>query len=71
MLRSSVAMPAAKILLRGAAVSLAAAALLAGCGQKGGLTLPTVPTVPAASLSVDQPAPAPATQAGAASAPVR
>ena len=62
-------MPAAQIPLRGAAVSLAAAALLAGCGQKGGLTLPTTPA--ATARFVDQPAPAPATPAGAASAPVR
>ena len=64
-------MPAAKTPLRGAAVSLLAAALLAGCGQKGGLTLPTAPTVLTAPPSVDQLAPPPATPAGVASAPVR
>ena len=73
MFRSSVAMPAAHVPPRSAAASVAVVvALLAGCGQKGGLTLPTAPIVPAAApRSVDQAAPAPAEPAGVASAPVR
>ena len=49
---------------------LAAFAMLAGCGQKGPLYLPGAP--PAAETTpVDAPAPAPATPATAASAPIR
>ena len=45
---------------------------LAGCGQKGALVLPAVPSsVPEAARPTEQPAPLPAEPAGAASAPVR
>ena len=75
MLHSSVAAPAARKFRRTAAASLPVAlavAVLAGCGQKGALVLPTAPSsVPEAMRPVEQPAPPPAEPAGAASAPVR
>ena len=71
MIRSSVATPVPPKSFRTAiALTVAAAAFLAGCGQKGGLVLPAAAT-PAATRSVDQPAPPPAEPAGSASAPVR
>jgi len=53
-----------------ATLLLAACGTLAGCGQKGPLTLPG--TLPETSVTpVDAPAPVPPAPAGAASAPLR
>ena len=73
MLRSSVAAPAARKFRWKPALPwfLVLSAALAGCGQKGGLTMPSAAAVPEAVRPVDQPAPPPAEPAGGASAPVR
>ena len=55
---------------RAAALLFAACGALAGCGQKGPLTLPGA--LPETAVTpVDAPAPVPAAPAGAASAPLR
>ena len=59
-----------------AALWATVAIMLAGCGQKGALVLPAIPSsvsvpMPEAMRPVDQPAPPPAEPAGAASAAVR